>query len=70
MTREQRLTMADAAVTRAASLARDAEDAARHPDKQNKVANLAAAGALWADIAHAHATIAATLPQTDTQPEA
>ncbi|WP_364706630.1 hypothetical protein [Streptomyces ossamyceticus] len=65
MTREQRLTMADAAATRAAGLAREAEDAARHPDNQRKVQPLTAAGALWADVARAHAAIAAALPETE-----
>lgn len=65
MTREQRLTMADAATTRAAALARDAEDAARSFHDQHKAAPLAAAGALWADIARAHADIAAVLPETE-----
>lgn len=61
MTREQRLTMADAATTRAATLASEAEDAARHPDHQRKVQPLATAGALWADVARAHAAIAAAM---------
>lgn len=54
MNREQRLTMADAAASRAASLARDAEACARHADYPHKVAPLAAAGAL---------------PETDDTPE-
>lgn len=65
MTREQRLTMADTALTRAVSLARDAEDAARSFDRQHKAAPLAAAGALWADVARAHTAIAAALPETE-----
>lgn len=70
MNRKQRLTMADAAVSRAASLARDAEKYATHPDYPGKVAPLAAAGALWADIARAHAAIADALPETvDENPE-
>ena len=64
MNRQQRLTMADAAATRAASLARDAEKYATHPDYPHKATPLAAAGALWADIARAHAAIAAVLPKT------
>ena len=64
MNRQQRLTMADAAATRAASLARDAESCARHDDFRHKVAPLAAAGALWADVARAHAAIAAALSET------
>ena len=70
MNRQQRLTMADAAATRAASLARAAEDYARHTDYTHKAAPLAAAGALWADVAKAHAAIAAALPETDDTPEA
>lgn len=65
MNRKQRLTMADAAVSRAASLARDAEKYATGPDHPHKVAPLAAAGALWADIARAHAAIAEALPETE-----
>lgn len=64
MNREQRLTMADAAVERAAKLARDAERNAT--DYPHRATPLAAAGALWADIARAHAAIAATLPADTT----
>jgi len=70
MNREQRLTMADAAVSRAASLARETEKYATHPDYTHKAAPLAAAGALWADVARAHAAIAEALPETDETPEA
>lgn len=73
MNRQQRLTMADAAATRAASLARDAENAAHSsdPNHHSKTSRLAAAGALWADIARSHAAIAAALPETvDAKPEA
>ncbi|MER5473718.1 hypothetical protein [Streptomyces sp. NPDC002685] len=66
MTREQRLTMADAANTRAAGLARDAERAARG-DARALAEPLAAAGGLWAQIASSHAAIAAAM--TDTTPE-
>ncbi len=68
VTRDERLTMADAATTRAAKLARDAEDAARDFYNRDRAAPLAAAGALWADIARSHATIAAVLPETETEP--
>lgn len=64
MTREQRLIRADAATTRAAALARDAEEAARSFHDRDKAERYAAAGALWADIARAHAAIAAVLPET------
>jgi hypothetical protein len=57
--------MADAATTRAASLARDAEAAARSFYDRDKAEPLAAAGALWADIARAHTAIAAVLPETE-----
>lgn len=65
MTREQRLTMADAAATRAAGLAREAEEAARGDNSRHKAVPLAAAGALWADLARTHAAIADTLPETE-----
>ncbi|MDX3068810.1 hypothetical protein PV518_42850 [Streptomyces sp. ND04-05B] len=65
MNREQRLTMADEATTKAANLARDAEDAARGFHNRDKAEPLAAVGALWADIARSHAAIAATLPETE-----
>jgi hypothetical protein len=67
LNREQRLTMAEAAVSRAATLARDAERAARG-DARALAEPLAAAGSLWADVATAHSAIAAALP--DTTPEA
>ena len=63
--RQQRLTMADAAVTRAASNARDAERYARMDDHRHKTGPLAAAGSLWADVARAHAAIAQALPETE-----
>jgi hypothetical protein len=66
VTRDQRLSMADAAATRAAGLARDAEDAARSFYDRDKAGPLAAAGSLWADVAHAHAAIAAALPETES----
>lgn len=65
MTREERLTMADEATTKAANLARDAEDAARGIHNREKAAPLAAVGALWADIARSHAAIAAALNETE-----
>ena len=71
MNRQQRLTMADAAATRAASLAREAERYATHPDYTHKAAPLAEAGVLWAEVAKAHAAIAAVLPEiVDETPEA
>lgn len=65
MTREERLTMADAATTRATALARDAEEAARGFHNRHKAEPLASAGSLWADVARAHAAIAAALPETE-----
>ena len=64
MNREQRLAMADDAMTRATSNARDAERYARTDDHGHKTGPLAAAGALWADIARTHAAIAQALPET------
>ncbi|MGW2232515.1 hypothetical protein [Streptomyces sp. NPDC001759] len=63
MNREQHLKLADAAVTRAEQLAGDAERCSA--DYPHKVAPLAAAGALWADIARAHAAIADATPETE-----
>ena len=64
MNREQHLKLADVAITRAERLAGDAERYATHPDHPHKVAPIAAAGALWSDIARSHAEIAAALPKT------
>ncbi|MBP5915877.1 hypothetical protein ACH3XX_42360 [Streptomyces scabiei] len=66
MNREQRLAMADAATTRAAGLAREAEDAAHSFHNRQTAEPLAAVGALWADIARSHAAIAAALPETES----
>lgn len=66
MTREERLTMANAAVERAAGLARDAEIHARHSESRHRTQPLAAAGALWADIARIHTDIARLLPATES----
>lgn len=64
MNRDQHLKLADQAVTRAERLAGDATRFSA--DYPHKVASLAAAGALWADIARSHATIAAALPETES----
>ncbi|MGW3846874.1 hypothetical protein [Streptomyces fagopyri] len=66
MTRDQRISLADAAVTRAAGLARQAEQAAESNDFRHKAEPLAAASAAWSDIARSHAAIAATLPETES----
>ena len=71
MNRQTYLTRAEAAVERAAALAREAELAANSQDYRHKAAPFAAAGALWADIARSHAAIAQAMPETDdTAPEA
>ena len=70
MDRAKHLALADAAVTRAERLAGDAERYANHADYPHKVAPVAAAGAVWADIARTHAAIAAALPDTDETKEA
>ena len=67
MDRTKHLALADAAVTRAETLAGDAERAAHSNDFRHKTGALAAAGALWADIAKTHTAIAQTLPQTETE---
>lgn len=63
LTRAQRLTLAETAVSRATTLAQDAERAARG-DARALAVPLAAAGSLWADVARSHADIAAALPDT------
>ncbi|MER5470868.1 hypothetical protein [Streptomyces sp. NPDC002685] len=69
MTREQRLTMADTAVERAAVLAQEAEYAAKG-DSRHKAEPFAAASTAWARVARAHAAIAAATTDTaDTDPE-
>lgn len=65
MDRAKHLDLADAAVRRAERLADKAENAATHADHQRNVQPLATAGALWADIARAHADIAAALNETE-----
>lgn len=65
MNREERLTLANAAVTRATDLAHHAESAARTFNEQHRAAPFAAAGSLWADLARTHAAIAAILPETE-----
>jgi hypothetical protein len=63
MDRAKRISLADAAVRRAENLAGDAEKYAVGNDYLHKVAPRAAAGALWADVARAHAAVAAVLPE-------
>jgi hypothetical protein len=65
-TREQQLTLAAEAATRASALAEETDKAAHHADMQAKVPNLAAASTAWANAAQAHAALAALLPETET----
>lgn len=67
MDRAKHLNLADAAVRRAENLAGDAEKYATGYDHLHRVAPLTAAGALWADIARAHAEVAAALTTTETE---
>ena len=60
MTREHWLTMADTANQRAVDIARKTQAVA---ERSNNAVDLAAAGALWADIARTHAAIASALPE-------
>lgn len=65
-TRQHYLDTADEALRKSVQLAKDAADAAYHPDNRRKTGNLAAAGALYADIARSAAAIAQAMPE-DTQ---
>ncbi|QIY96950.1 hypothetical protein HEP87_26800 [Streptomyces sp. S1D4-11] len=68
-TRRDYLDTADEALRKAAQLANYAENAAHHPDNRRRTADLAAAGALYADIARSAAAIAQAMPadaQEDT----
>ncbi|WP_030682075.1 hypothetical protein [Streptomyces cellulosae] len=64
-THDQYIRLAFNAVSRAASLAEDAEDAAHSDDRRNQAAPLAAAGALWADVARSYTAIAEALPESN-----
>ncbi|MDX3839032.1 hypothetical protein [Streptomyces europaeiscabiei] len=64
-TRQEQISFAAEAATRAAGLAKEVERAALHPDKRSLVQNLAAASTAWSDAAQAHAAIAALLPETE-----
>jgi hypothetical protein len=57
--------MANTAMDKATQLARDAEFHARSHESRHRAQPLAAAGALWVDIARAHADIATLLPETE-----
>lgn len=65
MDRKKHIALADTAVIRAERLAADAERKAIDFGEGHKVAPLAAAGALWADIARAHAAIAQAMTDTE-----
>ncbi|MFE5079948.1 hypothetical protein [Streptomyces mirabilis] len=62
-TRRDYLNTADEALRKAVQLAEHAESAARHPDNRRTTGNLAAAGALWADVARSAAALAEAMPQ-------
>jgi hypothetical protein len=62
-TQQHYLDTADKALQKAGQLADYAESAAHHPDNRRKTADLAAAGALYADIARSAAAIAQAMPQ-------
>lgn len=69
MNRDVHLKLADAAIDRAAGLAREAEHAAKG-DARHKAEPLAAASAAWARIARSHAAVAQAMTAADTAPEA
>ncbi|WP_327429475.1 hypothetical protein [Streptomyces sp. NBC_01236] len=69
MNRQHYLTLADAALTRAAALAREAESAAKG-DARHKAEPFAAVSAAWSDIARSHAAIAQAMTDDDTISEA
>ncbi|MBU5944904.1 hypothetical protein [Streptomyces sp. PAM3C] len=69
MDRNKHLTKAEDAVSRAQGLAEEAATYATRyaadPQLRQKVTPLAEAGALWADIARAHAAIAQAMTETE-----
>lgn len=67
MDRIKHLDMADDAVLRAEDIAREAQRAVEDGDSLGRIPRLTAVGAVWADIARAHAAIAAALPETKTE---
>jgi len=62
-TQEQYIRLAWNAVSKAEDLAKDADRYAHSDDYRHKAGPLAAAGALWADVARSYAAIAAVLPE-------
>lgn len=69
LNRDKALTEARAAAAKSRRLAEHVENAAHGGDSQGKVPRLAAAGALWADVARSYAAIAAALPATEPTAE-
>ncbi|MFD9192967.1 hypothetical protein ACFWCA_32735 [Streptomyces phaeochromogenes] len=65
--REHYLAKAVDAARSAANLAGHAENAAHHPDKRGRVAEFAAAGSLWADVARRYTAIALATPEPADQ---
>lgn len=63
------LSRAVAAAAQAETLAERTESAARSVDHQHQAAPLAAAGALWADVARVYTAIAQTLTALDRETE-
>ncbi len=66
-TQQQYVRLAWNAASKAAELAKHAEAAAHHSDRQEQAPAFAAAGALWADVSRSYAAIAAVLPQDADQ---
>lgn len=71
MNREQALAKARDAASRAAVLAGHAESTAHSddPNRRHKVAQFAAAGAVWADVSRSYAALAAATPELQPEPE-
>jgi hypothetical protein len=64
MNRQQALTEAGNAADKARRSAEYVDNVVAGGDSQGKVPRLAAAGALWADVARSYAAIAAATPET------
>jgi hypothetical protein len=63
MNRQQALDVAITAATNSKALARRVEEMAYNGDSMGQIPRFAQAGALWAEVAKAHAAIAAALPE-------
>lgn len=70
MNREQARTEAINAASKSKQLARRVEDAAYSGDSVGEIPRFAQAATIWAEVAKAHAAIAAVLPATDEKTEA